>query len=86
MTVSAETPRGGKPLTADDGVQILADVAAHPRRDLIEALAAALHRRAVDDGTGGGMWWWLGEAYVLADLVPGLRLDGPPADEQRPAP
>lgn len=63
-----------EPLTAEDGKRIMAQVAAHPRRDVIEALAESMYDLANENegGPGGGMWHWLSYAHAVVEGVPEL--------------
>jgi hypothetical protein len=64
------------PYTAEEGARIRAEVEAHPRRHVIEALAEAMYILANEHGpTGGGMWHHLSHACVLVEMLPGLAYD-----------
>jgi hypothetical protein len=62
--------------TAAEGARIMADVQAHPRRDVIDAIAEATYDLANDEApAGGGMWWHLSQAHALVEALPALSLD-----------
>jgi hypothetical protein len=74
MTTPDPTPAGDT-YTLDEGAQILAEVKAHLKRELIETVAEATFALANEHGSGGGMWWHLSQAYVLVEALPALCLD-----------
>lgn len=67
-------PEPGR-LTAEEGQRICREVAAHPKRVLIEEIAeTTFDLNNEHDATGGGMWFHLSQAYCLVEALPGLQL------------
>jgi hypothetical protein len=70
--------------TAEEMDEIAAEVAAHPRRHVIEAIAETTYEIDNDstEGGGGGMVYHLSHAYALVDAMPALNYDeSVPCDE-----
>lgn len=63
------------PYSAEECERIRTDVAAHPRRDLIETIAEATYDLDGEDGGGAGKLHHLAQARALVGALPGLRLD-----------
>ena len=61
--------------TPDEGERILAEVAVHPKRELIETIAEATYDLANEHGGGGGMWYHTSQAHGLVEALPALGLD-----------
>lgn len=64
-----------EPLTPEECERIRTDVAAHPRRDLIETIAEVTYDLDGEDGGGAGKLHHLAQARALVGALPGLRLD-----------
>jgi len=54
---------------------LIAEIAAHPRSHVIDAIADAMHWIEDDCGTGRHISYYRSLAYATVEMLPGLTID-----------